>query len=277
MSSVNFNNVVGSVQRNQQTQNELEAQELLQREFKRAKLKTKAFLPFPSLFEIMYTDTEELPTVINGLLRPLFLDFYGSKVEIIQNRQLYATIFFTENSKYMNQRNGEDGPYIALERIIKKGDPNSAESRIQSINHLSSFGRTKIFKLSEKAQELLTDVIPTNFINNRKGKVDWDKLVYENSANLIPGSSDPIPFVQVAVDINRILQCIYGGKSDDNSYGWQYMINVNNPIAPVATPHGAVSNKWQLFITRVNSIEAQQIASQFGFVIGNNNMGIITK
>ena len=165
---------------------------------------------------------------------------------------------------------------IALERIIKKDDPYSAESRIKSINSLSSFGRTKIFKITDKAKEMLLDVIPTAFINVKKGKVDWDKIVYENTANLIPGSPQPVPFVQVAVDVNRILQCIYGGKSND-AHGWQYMINVNNPISPVATPHGAVSNKWQLFITRVNSIEAQTIASQFGFVVGNNNMGIITK
>ena len=103
------------------------------------------------------------------------------------------------------------------------------------------------------------------------------KIVYESSANLVTGSNQPIPYVQVAVDVNRILQCLYGGRSDDVNGQWQYMINVNNPISPVSTPHGTISNKWQLFITRVNTQDAQDIASQFGFVIGNNNMGIITK
>ena len=229
---------------------------------------------FPSLFEVMYTDTEEIPTFINSLLRPLFVDFYGSKVEIVQNKQLYSTIFFTEKFGYDN-KDHEEGPYAAIERIVKKDNSRSADARIQSINHLSNYGRTKLFKLTVKAQEALQDIIPVNFINRDTGKVDWNRIVYESSGMLTPGSTVATPYVQVVVDLNRILQKLYGDVVNGNE--WQYMVNVNNPIAPVATPHGTISNKWQLFITRVSTTWAREIASQFGFVIGSNNMGIITK
>lgn len=228
---------------------------------------------FPSLFEVMYTDTEEFPTIINGLLRPIFVDFYGSKVEIVQNKQLYTTIFFTEKMGYDN-KDHEDGPYAAIERVLKN-DNKSADARIQSINHMSNYGRSKMFKLTTKAQEALQDIIPTTFIHKDTGKVDWNKIVYESSALLLNGTGQATPYVQVAVDVNRILQKVYGGLTDGNE--WQYMVNVNNPITPVATPHGTVSSKWQLFITRVSTSWAREIASQFGFVIGSNNMGIITK
>lgn len=229
---------------------------------------------FPSLFEVMYTDTEEFPAIINGLLRSIFVDFYGSKVEIVQNKQLYTTIFFTEKYGY-DYKNNENGPYAAIERIIKKNDNQTAEARIQTLNHLSSFGRTKMFKLTTKAQEMLQDIIPDKFIHHDTNKVDWNKIVYESSALLMNGMAQATPYVQVAVDVNKILQKIYGTTIEGNQ--WQYMVSVNNPIAPVATPHGTISNKWQLFITRVSTTYAQHIASQFGFVIGSNNMGIVTK
>lgn len=229
--------------------------------------------PFPSLFEVMYTDTEEFPTFINGLLRPMFVDFYGSKVEIVQNKQLYSTIFFTEKYGYDN-KDHQDGPYAAIERIVKKDGNRSADARIQSINHMSNYGRTKLFKLTTEAQEALQDIIPSNFINKDNGKIDWNKIVYESSA-LLTNGAQATPYVQVAIDINKVLQKLYGGTADGTQ--WQYMVNVNNPIAPVATPHGTVSSKWQLFITRVSTQWAQEIASQFGFVIGSNNLGIITK
>lgn len=230
---------------------------------------------FPSLFEVMYTDTEEFPAIINGLLRPLFVDYYGSKVEIVQDKKLYATIFFTEKYNYDYQNEPENGKCAAIERIIKKNDKQTADARIQTLNHLSSYGKTKMFKLTYKAQEMLQDIIPDKFINVAKNKVDWGKIVYESSGLLFNGFGQATPYVQVVVDVNKILNHLYGVTAEGNQ--WQYMINVNNPIAPVATPHGTIANKWQLFITRVSTIDAQNIASQFGFVIGNNNMGIITK
>jgi hypothetical protein len=267
MSAINMNNFSAPQQPSVQPQKTSESKE-------RYKIQVPVTSAFPSLFEVMYTDTEEFPTFINGLLRPMFVDFYGSKVEIVQNKQLYSTIFFTEKFGYDN-KDHQDGPYAAIERIVKKDNNRSADARIQSINHMSNFGRTKLFKLTTEAQESLQDIIPTNFINRDNGKVDWNKIVYESSGMLTNGSTQATPYVQVVVDINRILQKIYGGLNDGNE--WQYMVNVNNPIAPVATPHGTISNKWQLFITRVSTSWAREIASQFGFVIGSNNMGIITK
>jgi len=270
MSTIDMNNFVPPVQQ-QQNPTPVASTDIN----KRSRIIVTEESPFPSLFEVMYTDTEEFPAIINGLLRPLFVDYYGSKVEIVQNKQLYTTIFFTEKYGYDYQHEKENGPYAAIERIIKKDDKQTADARIQTLNHLSSYGRTKLFKLTYKAQEMLQDVIPDKFINIAKNKVDWGKIVYESSALLMNGMGQATPYVQVAVDVNKILNKIYGTTAEGNQ--WQYMISVNNPIAPVATPHGTVANKWQLFITRVSTTYAQHIASQFGFVIGSNNMGIITK
>lgn len=266
MSTVNMNDLVS--QKKEKASTDLS---------ERRKIQVVKEYEFPSLFEVMYTDTEELPAIINGLLRKLFVDYYGSKVEIVQNKQLYTTIFFTEKYGYSNEnvetQSDEQKKYAAIERIISKNDNKSADARIQTLNHMSNYGRAKLFKLTVEAQEMLQDLINPNFIHLDTNKVDWNKIVYESSALL--NGNQAIPYVQVAVDINRILQKIYGKNTNGNE--WQYMISVNNPIAPVATPHGTISNKWQLFITRVSTKSAQDIASQFGFVIGSNNMGIITK
>lgn len=264
------NQFVGDLQQQQDQQ----PQSKDKKQHRPHKIEVAEEFPFPSLFEVMYTDTEEFPAIINGLLRPLFVDYYGSKVEIVNNKQLYTTIFFTEKYGFdYSQNERDDCQYAAIERILKQNENNSAEARIQTLNHLSNFGRSKMFKLTDRAKEMLKDIIPTSAIT-QKG-VDWNKVVYESSALLMNGQSQPTPYVQMVVDVNRILQCIYGRNAGGAE--WQYMVSVNNPISPVSTPHGTVSNKWQLFITRVSSTYAQNIASQFGFVIGSNNMGIITK
>lgn len=227
-------------------------------------------VPFPALFEVMYTDNEELPTYINGLFRPLFYDYYGSKLEIIQNKHLHLTAFFVESRP-------EGNKLPAIERILdRRAESGIADARIQTLNHMSSFGKTKLFKLTKHAEQILGQLVPPNFVNQFKKTVDWNKVTTENSIMLMNGTSQSVPAVQVVLDINKVLQHIYGGISDEKEQ-MQYMVVVKNPINPVSTPAGAISNKWQLFITRVNTAEAQAIASQFGFVIGSNNMGIITK
>ena len=241
-----------------------------QKESEKMDLIVKQHIKFPALFEVMYTDNEELPTYINGLFRPLFYDYYGSKIEIIQNKHLHLTLFFVESQP-------DNTKLQAIERIVnKKAESGIADARIQTLNHMSTYGKTRLFKLTKQAEQILSKLVPPNFVNNFKGTVEWSKITTETSIMLMNGTAQSVPAVQIVLDVNKVLQQIYGGIAD-NKEEFQYMVVVKNPINPVATPAGALSSKWQLFITRVNTMEAQSIASQFGFVIGSNNMGIITK
>lgn len=230
-------------------------------------------LDFPDLIATMYSDTEKLCYLINSLFRPVFSDYYGSKVEIVQNRQLYTTIYFHDNGL----NNTTSGQYRGIERIIDKNNLNNAEDRINAINKFmtTTVNNRKFYKLTNEAKQLLKDVIPSQFINKANGHVNWDNLMRECTSQNQFGQSQIC--IQIVVDLVRIIKLLYGARSDNGGV-WNYMINVGSPINPINTPNGGIlSNKWQIFIMRTNSKDVTEVAAQYGFTYGGNDMGIITR
>lgn len=226
---------------------------------------------FPDLISTMYADTQMLSMAINGVLNLVFSDYYGSKIEIVQNRQLFASVFFSEDSS----KAAGAQQYKAIEPVISKDKMNSADSRINALNHFASFGHRNVYKITEKGDQLLRDVIPDSAINRNTGKVDWSKIMTEGSLNQ-NGIWASRSYVQVSIDLNKMLKVMYGGRTDDGG-SWEYMVNVGSPVNPVMTPLGETrANKWQLFIMRANKKDVEDMARMMGFNFGGNDMNIVT-
>ena len=225
---------------------------------------------FPDLIATMYADTQTLSMAINGVLSPIFSDYYGSKVEIVQNRQLYSTIFFSEDAS----KKALKDQFKAIEPVISKDQLNSADNRIAAFNHLASFGKRNMYKVTKEADEMLRDIIPDGAINKDNGNVDWNKIMQEGSFNQ-QGIWSSRTYVQISIDLGKMLKVMYGGISSDGGE-WEYMVNVGAPINPVMTPLGDTrANKWQLFIMRCNSRDVKDMARSLGFAFGND-LNIIT-
>lgn len=232
------------------------------------KLKIKPVpIKFPTLVDILYNDTTGLAAMVNSLFRPVFSQYKGSKIEVVQNRQLLCSIFFVDKAP-------EEGKYKAIQSIIDK-DNNSSESRIFAMNQFFSFknGNRKWYKLTNEAKDLLLDFIPNQFFDGN-GKVRWDNAVREGSYQLAAFTQEV--YIQVAIDLYKVLKAVYGSDAPDGGK-WQYQVNIGFPVNPVNTMVGQqVANKWQVFIMRVNSKDVDSIASQYGFATASNQMGIIT-
>ena len=229
------------------------------------------FKEFPDLISTMYSDTQLLSMVINGVMNKVFVDYYGAKIEIVQNRQLMTSIFFSEDSS----KQAAPGQYKAIEPIISKDKMNSADSRIAAINHVASFGSRHLYKMTDEADQLLRDVIPNNVINRNTGKIDWSKIMIEGSFNQ-QGIWSARSYVQISIDLKKMLKVVYGGKTSDGGQ-WDYMVNVGNPINPVTTPLGETrANKWQLFVMRANRKDVEDMARALGLTWGTNDLNIVT-
>jgi hypothetical protein len=229
------------------------------------------FKEFPDLISTMYSDTQMLSMGINGVLNRVFADYYGSKIEIVQNRQIMTSIFFSEDSS----KTPDPNQYKAIELIISKDKLDTADSRIAAINHVASFGSRHLYKITEQGDQLLRDIIPNSVINRESGKIDWAKITVEGSFNT-QGIWATRSYVQVSIDLNKMLKVMYGGRTSDGGE-WEYMVNVGNPVNPVMTPLGETrANKWQLFVMRANRKDVEDMARAMGFNFGGNDLNIVT-
>jgi len=227
-------------------------------------------MAFPDLISTMYQDTSSFASLICGLLSNVFVDFYGAKLEVVNNYRLVGRIFFAYNGN-------KPGPnqYIALKNINDKSNLNTVNDKINAINRITNINTyRKNYELTDEAKVLLRDVIPNKYINNKK-KVNWEQITKEGSLQTAYGH--PLVFLEMEVDLIKIISIIYGTKSNDGGI-WSYQINLGAPINPVNTPMNTIiANKWQVFIMRTNSKDVQEVANQYGFSYDGNNMGIVTK
>lgn len=262
--------IIGSIGEQQENARNKTKEELAEWDRKRLHIGVEP-KEFPDLISTMYADTQMLAMAINGVLNAVFSDYYGSKIEIVQNRQLLTTIFFSEDAN----KTAAPGQYKAIEPVISKDKLNSADHRIAAINHMASFGHRNVYKMTDQADQLLRDIIPDNVINRNTGKIDWAKIVVEGTLNQ-NGIWASRNYVQVSIDLNKMLKIMYGGATDDGGY-WEYMVNVGSPINPVMTPLGETrANKWQLFIMRANRRDVEDMANLMGYQFGMNSMNIVT-
>jgi hypothetical protein len=263
---------VGDLGAQQESNKKMTEEQYAQFEAERQKLALEKPQPFPDLMSTMYMDTRMLCKAIGNLLRPIFADYYGARVDIAQNRSMMVSVFFSPVS------NKEAGKEYAIEPTIDKNGFNGAQSRIDALNHLSSFGQRDMFKFTKFADEVLRDLIPNKAINFKNGKIDWNAISREGSVQEQNGFTfmPNRTVVSLVIDVTKLLKVLYGDKTSDGGR-WAYMVNVGNPINPSANAFGEVrSNLWQLFIIRCNSKDVEEMATTLGFVFGGNDQNIIT-
>lgn len=263
----NFDGSIGAAQEARQKMNNEE-----RRKFEQDRLKFEVeSQDFPELISAMYIDSKQLSTAINNLMRSIFNDFFGTRLEITANHQLMASIFFSEDNA---KKDGDR--YNAIERIFTNKTLNNAEGRIEALNQFSAFGRRNLYRISKNGDELLRDVIPNQFINRETLKVDWSKVTNEGSMQTNGIYQNQI-YVQVMIDITKVLKIMFGSKNKAGEEV-QYAIQIGQPLNPTMTPLGEMkANEWQLLILRSNSDAVRNLASKLGYNFGNgSDLGIVT-
>ena len=260
--------LVGNMQQQQEEAKQKTVEQLEKEEKERVRIKAGS-RNFPDLIATVYSDTVKFPKEVNSLFRSVFADWHGTKIELIQNRQIFTTIHFHE----IPEGSEGDSLYRGIERTVTKESLSSADSRIDALNHFASFGHRNQYRLTKEAKQILKDVVPVQYINHKNGNVDWNKLVSEGSIPSDMGYG-MIATVQVVVDINRILKLMYGDK-DEEGNKWQYMATIGNPINPAPSPAGLIASQWQLFLMRCNVKDVEYLAREYGLRFGSDN-GIIT-
>ena len=237
-------------------------------ERQKATLRIDEHAEFVGLVDTIFMDTTEICTRIGDVFSGVFHDWYGSRIDIGQNREIITSLFFAEQPQ--NVPNIEN-KLLAIERIASKKDTDSV---IRTINSFIGGGNSKRYQLTQDGKDILESVIPLRAKNN-KGKVEWQNLTSEevihNPMNYA-GQSQIV--YRVIIDLNRFIRLLYGTK-DDNGTEYQYMVNLGNPINPVTTFDGKlIGNSWQVFIARLNGKATNEILKKYGFG-ASNNQGIV--
>ena len=244
------------------------ANEEVQQERQKATLQIDEHPKFEGLIDMIFTDTTEVCTKISQVFSGVFHDWYGSRIDIGQNREIITSVFFAEQPQ--NVPNVE-GKLNAIERIGSKKD---IDSTIKTINSYIGGSNMKRYQLTQAGKDILEAVIPFRARNN-KGKVEWQNLTSEDAVhNPMNYTGQSQVVYRTVIDLNRFIRLLYGTK-DENGVEYQYSVNLGAPINPVQTFDGRmIGNSWQLFILRLNGKITNDILKRYGFGT-SNNLGIV--
>lgn len=230
---------------------------------------------FDSLIQTHYTDSSQFcDEIVNPVFSAILKDYYGSRVEITQSGQIILSLFFTEPIN----KDESDARLSAIERIITKESLQDIDNRIKLVNRtLGAADRYRAqYKLTQDGMDILEDIIP-NSVKQSNGKINWKGITSEGcfNNNMAYTGNNQV-YVQVVVDMNKVIRTIYGSKDKNTGETYQYAVLVGNPINPVSLYGGGLMTKqWQLFIIRLSGSAIDKVARTYG-MSGNNNMGIIT-
>ena len=232
-------------------------------------------LEFPKVLETALADTDTFADLINNVFSAALPQFYGSKIQIVQNRRILTTIYFTDDGKHTDIEMGydnENGPFKAITNIISPQDNKSAISRMKNYNfvHTNNSYRPKQFRLTEEGKSILSEFVPSQAINQRTGKINWDAIVHEETIS--DGFGNPTTVFGVTIDFTKLIRRLY----DNNGGKYCYLVQIGNPITNNLTTAGGynISQNWAMFIYRVDADDVQAIIRKFGFGSANSS-GIV--
>ena len=228
---------------------------------------------FDPLIQTLYTDTAALcDELINPVMHTVFTDYFGSKIEIAQNRSIVTSLFFSEPVNAPN-----DGRAHAIQRLVTAESMKDIDNRLKMINNSVNTDRyINQYQLSQDGKDVLEEIIPAG-ARKSNGQVNWDSLVIEGCINngYSYGGQNNQVLLQVVIDINRFIRKVYGATNPEKDETYQYMVTIGNPINPVSTYGGNLIVKhWQMFIMRLTGSAIEKVARAYG-MSGTNNLGII--
>lgn len=228
---------------------------------------------FPTLISKGWITTNDFCRLLNNIFRPSFLDYFGAKIELAQNKQLMITIYFKANSQ---EADIDRGLYKGIEPIITREKLKDTDAKIELLNRLASGNSIDNYKLTEQAKDILIPFIsPKAFVGSGKNKKpDYSKISFEGNFKTNINDDGQI-YIAVTLDLINVLKQIFG-STDHKGGKWNYQVYVAGPAGmPIQSVTGPVSNNWNLFIERVSNSDALNVASKLGYGFGNNALGVI--
>ena len=234
-------------------------------------------IEFPRLLETAISDTDTFSELINNVFSPAFPQYFGSRIEVVaNNRNICTTIFFSDDGQHTDEEMGysEQGPFKAITPILTSENNRSAISRMKAYNFIhnnSGSTRPKTFKLTEDGKSLLSEFIPSQAINQKNGKINWDAITLEQSFN--DGFAHTTTVFGVRIDFTKLIRRVY---NDDKHTKYSYQVMIGNPVNNNLMSAGGVvlSNNWQMFVLRVDPDDVVNLARKYGYGT-SNNLGIV--
>lgn len=229
---------------------------------------------FPSLIETAFGDTDTFCELINSIFCGACPQFYGSKIEIAQNRRIVASLYFNKVNNDDDQENLENtiykegsGQYKIITPVLNKANTSTSLQKIKAYNFMHQGGtRPKAFTLTEDGKSILSDFVPSSAYD-KKGNIHWDSVTNEiyTSDNF---GRQKVTF-GITIDFIRLIKKVYGA-------GYSYSVMVGNPVNQAIRTYGGntVNQNWQIFILRASNEDIDALARRYGFA-SVNNMGII--
>lgn len=233
-------------------------------------------MEFPKVLEIAYTDTKTISSLINAFMREVFVDYYGTKIQVCANNAIVVTGYFMELGNNVDVPTGKER---AVEQINTHIDKNDVNAKIKMFNRNATNVRPNYLKLTDIGKELITNIISPQ--RDNKGKIKWESITAEKSiiTNDLYGSSKVV--MTVTFDLLKIIKLLFGDKRNPASTNkkdgdkYNYMVTLGRPINTVLTAtNQRTCQNWGLLIHRTNLQDVQAVAEQFGYVLGRNNNGI---
>ena len=230
---------------------------------------------FPHLLETAIADTDTFGQLINNVFGAALPQYYGSKIEIVQNRRIMTTIYFTDDNQHSDVEMGydnENGPFKAITPILTADSNKSAITRMKAYNFIHSNGATrpKVFKLTEEGKSILSEFVPFQAINQKNGNINWDAITQEQS--FPDGFGHTTTVFGITIDFIKLIRRIY----DDNKTKYGYHVIIGNPVNNNLMTAGgySISNNWVMMILRADSDDVMNLVRKFGYS-ASNNLGII--
>ena len=226
-------------------------------------------IPFRGLITSEYMDSIELCDKISSVFKGAFADYFGCKLEIVQNGQPSLSMYFCEP---VNKVSGETRRN-AIERIVSNKSMSDMDARIKAVNNFANVNYSgKVFKLTKDGKDMLEAFVPFG-ARTSNGKVNWDAITLESAFqnNMGYNTSNQV-YYRVNLDINRVVAFLFGDELNGEKF--QYQVLVGNPINPVSSFDGRlIVNKWQIFVQRLNRNAVEELAKKQGVLY--NNLGIV--
>ena len=159
-------------------------------------------------------------------------------------------------------------PLIRRKGESKTSGPMSVINRFNARNKSSNF-----YELTEEGQDALTPFINRSvFIGDFKdNRIDWRRVVSEICETDIYNRTHR--YLKVSLDINRVLQAIYG-KTSKNGEEYLYCVSPARPLIQQTAQNGnIITSSWIYSITQLNNNTLSEIIAESG--IGGSTVGSI--
>lgn len=213
-------------------------------------------IPFESTVQTDFTDSHMFcKNIIYPIFSKVWPDFYGSKIEVNQNRFIALAFYFAEPD-YVDPNSDK---IKALEKTFDKQQMD-INAKFRKINNEQNNRVQDRYKLSKTAMDILEELVPT-----QQNKINWKAVVSEGSFNTPGNQQNAKSYVRVMVDINRVVRKIFGPRDPKTGEEYQYLTLLGNPISPMQAQGGNVIIKnWQLVLIRGSVSAVKALAERYG-------------